>query len=42
MTDRDPVICTPIVGLTEWARKLEGHSKTIEMLVDNRHDFKLG
>ena len=22
MTDRDPVICTPISGLTEWAKKL--------------------
>lgn len=42
MTDRDAVICTPISGLTQWASKLEGHPKTVEMLVDNRSDFKLG
>ena len=42
MLERDPVICTGVPGLSQWARKLEGQSEQIELMVDGKHDFKLG
>jgi predicted nucleic acid-binding Zn ribbon protein len=42
MIDRDTVICTPVLGLTDWAAELEGRPEQIELMVDNKGDFKLG
>ena len=42
MMDRDQVVCTPIAASTEWASKLEGHTEKMDLLVDNKGDFKLG
>ena len=42
MIDRDQVICSPIPGQTEWAKKEEGTFGEIDLMVDNKCDFKLG
>lgn len=42
MLERDQVMCTPVVGLTDWAKKAEGCPPALEMLVDGKSEFKLG
>lgn len=42
MIDRDQVICSSIPGQTEWAKKVDGTFGEIELMVDNKCDFKLG
>ena len=42
MVDRDQVICSSIPGQTEWAKNVEGTSGSIDLMVDNKCDFKLG
>ena len=42
MIDRDHVICRSAPGLTDWAKKEEGDHGQIDLMVDNKSDFKLG
>lgn len=42
MIDRDQVNCTSVLGLTNWAKKIEGDPGELEMFVDNKCNFKLG
>lgn len=45
MTDRNPIICMPVLYQTNWADKLEGNiSNKSEILVevDGQVDYKLG
>jgi hypothetical protein len=45
MTDRYPVICTPIRYQTKWANQLEGNINSLSSVileVDGRADYKLG
>jgi hypothetical protein len=45
MTDRYPVICTPVRYQTAWADALEGKNNemaVVELEVDGRADYKLG
>jgi hypothetical protein len=45
LTDRYPVVCTPIRYQTPWADSLEGNKNpmaTVVMEVDGRADYRLG
>ena len=45
MTDRAPVVCTPVLYQSEWVDELEGRKeklKQITLEVDGKAEFKLG
>jgi hypothetical protein len=42
MLERDQLQCVPVVGLSEWARKMEGEVEPMELFVDGKTEFKLG
>jgi len=42
MLERDQIQCLPVIGQTEWAKKVEGSIPSLELFVDGKSDLKLG